>query len=225
MNFLATEVGSVSRETTLYFSTFSTLLAIINPLEVLPVFLSLLNGKSLTEHRIVAARSSLYALALILFFLVFGAFILRFFGVPLSMVRIAGGIVLMRLGFQLFSPTPGAGSASLTGGGGDIAFMPLAMPLMCGPGAIATVLGMTATVRTSTSEVASYIAILAAVFSAMFVTFVCLFFAAKLLTRLGAGGIDAATRIVGFFVLAMGVGLISDGIIEALQTHGFSNLQ
>jgi multiple antibiotic resistance protein len=225
MDFLTSEAGSVSREATLYVSTFSTLLAIINPLEVLPIFLSLLNGRSLAEHRVVAARSCLYALALLLFFLVFGAFILRFFGVPLSMVRIAGGIVLMKLGFELFAPSPGGG-ASLTspGANADIAFMPLAMPLMCGPGAIATVLGMTATVKRSGSEVASYIAILAAVFSAMFVTFLCLFFAGKLISKLGVAGIDAATKIVGFFVLAMGVGLISDGVIEALQMHGMATL-
>jgi multiple antibiotic resistance protein len=142
------------------------------------------------------------------------------------MVRIAGGIVLMRLGFELFAPTTGAGGTSMTSGSAnvDIAFMPLAMPLMCGPGAIATVLGMTATVRRSTSEVASYIAILAAVFSAMLITFLCLFFASKLISKLGIAGIDAATKIVGFFVLAMGVGLISDGVIEALQTHGLSTL-
>jgi multiple antibiotic resistance protein len=214
--------SGVSREAALFLSTFSTLLAIINPFEVLPVFLGLLSGKSADAHRAVALRACFYALALILFFLVFGAFILKFFGVPLSMVRIAGGIVLMRLGFELFSPSSSGGAAPPVSSGTnvDIAFMPLAMPLMCGPGAIATVLGMTATVKKSSDEIASFVAILAAVFCSMFVIYLCLVFAGRLSARLGLAGIDAATRIVGFFVSAMGVGLIFDGVIEALQMHG-----
>jgi multiple antibiotic resistance protein len=226
MDLFSIELGRVSHETTLFIRTFSTLLAIINPLEVLPIFLSLLRDKSSEERRVIALRSCLYALALILFFLVFGAFVLKFFGVPLSMVRIAGGIVLMRIGFELFAPASGSSAAPLASAGTNvnIAFMPLATPLMCGPGAIATVLGMTATVRKSGTEVASFIGILAAIFSAMLVTYFCLVFAGKLVERLGMSGIDAATRIVGFFVSAMGVGLIFDGVVEALQTHGLTAL-
>jgi multiple antibiotic resistance protein len=226
VHLFSTESNGVSREVALFVSTFSTLLAIINPFEVLPIFLSLLRGKNAEEHRTVALRSCFYALALILFFLIFGAFILKFFGVPLSMVRIAGGIVLMRLGFELFAPSTAAGPMPPTNSGAtvDIAFMPLAMPLMCGPGAIATVLGMTATVKKSGDEMASFVAILAAVFSTIFVTYLCMVFAGRLVARLGIAGIDAATRIVGFFVSAMGVGLIFDGVIEALQTHGLMAL-
>ncbi len=225
MELFPIEVIRTGRETTLFVSTFSTLLAIINPLEVLPIFLSLMAGKSLGEHREIALRSCFYALTLILFFLVFGAFILKFFGVPLSMVRIAGGIVLMRIGFDLFAPSNGGGAPfASSGANANIAFMPLAMPLMCGPGAIATVLGMTATVRRSGTEVTSFVAILTAIFLTMFVTYLCLIYAGKLVSRLGMSGIDAATRIVGFFVSAMGVGLIFDGVIEALQTHGLTAL-
>jgi len=73
-------------------------------LEALPIFLKLLDGKSEEEHRLVARRSCFYAMLLMFFFLLFGTLILRIFGVPLSMVRIVGGIILMRIGFELFSP-------------------------------------------------------------------------------------------------------------------------
>ncbi len=96
----------MKNEIGLFVSTFTTLLAIINPFEVLPVFLKLLEGKDTVEHRRVAEKSCLYATALCLFFFIFGTLLLRLFGVPLSMVRIAGGIVLMRIGFELFSPPP-----------------------------------------------------------------------------------------------------------------------
>jgi len=68
------------------------------------------------------------------------------------------------------------------------------------------------------------VAIVAAIFATMGVTYLCLAYASKLSDRLGAMGIDAVTRIVGFFVSAMGVALIFDGVIEALETHGVTAL-
>jgi len=208
-------------EFTLFLTTFTTLLAIINPLVALPVFLQLLEGKSDAEHRRMALNSCLYVTGLCLFFLIFGTFLLKFFGVPLSMIRIAGGIVLTRIGFDLFAPSgSGGGLVNPTDPNANIAFMPLAMPLMFGPGAIATILGMTSTVKQSQHEVLSFAAIFIAILATMLVTYLCLSFAGRLEKRLGATGIDAITRIVGFFVAAIGVGLVFDGVIEALQVHG-----
>ena len=216
----------MSREITLFIGTFATLLAIINPLEVLPVYLKMLEGRDAEAHRQVAWKACFYALLLSLFFLIFGTLILRLFGVPLSMVRIVGGIILMKIGFELFSPSPSGGVIPAGGADKDanIAFVPLAMPLMCGPGAIATILGMTATIKQSSHEIASFVAIVAAVFATMAITYLCLAYAGKLSEKLGAMGIDAITRIVGFFVSAMGVALIFNGVIEALETHGLTSL-
>jgi multiple antibiotic resistance protein len=217
----------MSRELSLFFGTFTTLLAIINPFEVLPVYLELLEGKDVETHRRVAWKSCVYALLLSLFFLIFGTLILRLFGVPLSMVRIVGGIILMKIGFELFSPSSSGGGIIPAGGAGqdaNIAFVPLAMPLMCGPGAIATILGMTSTIKESSTEVASFVAIVAAILATMLVTYWCLAYASKLSERLGPMGIDAITRIVGFFISAIGVALIVDGIIEVLETRGVTAL-
>jgi multiple antibiotic resistance protein len=217
----------MSRELSLFIGTFTTLLAIINPFEVLPVYLKLLQGNDVETHRRVAWKSCVYALLLSLFFLIFGTLILRLFGVPLSMVRIVGGIILLKIGFELFSPSSSGGGIIPTGGAGqdaNIAFVPLAMPLMCGPGAIATILGMTSTIKESSTEVASFVAIVAAILATMLVTYWCLTYASKLSERLGAMGIDAITRIVGFSVSAIGVALIFDGIIEVLETHGVKAL-
>src|SRR5262249_28120403 len=80
----------MSQELTLFVGMFTTLLAIINPLEALPVYLELLGGKDEAEHQRVARLSCFYALLLAFFFLFFGHLILWIFGVPLSMVRIVG---------------------------------------------------------------------------------------------------------------------------------------
>ena len=143
------------------------------------------------------------------------------------MVRIVGGIVLMKIGFELFSPSAsgkGIIPVGVAGQNANIAFVPLAMPLMCGPGVIATILGMTSTIKHSATELASFVAIVTAIVATMVVTYFCLAYAGKLSEKLGAMGIDAITRIVGFFVSAMGVALIFDGVIEALETHGVTTL-
>jgi multiple antibiotic resistance protein len=191
------------------------------------VFLQLTGSEDDKERKRVARRACLYAVALMFFFLIFGTLILRVFGIPLSMVRIVGGIILTRLGFSLFSSSSadaakGHATNGQPGTNEDFAFVPLAMPIMVGPGAIATILGMTTLVKHAASEVASFIEISAAILATMFVTWLVLRSAHMLLMRIGTRGIDAATRIVGFFVSAIGMGLIFQGVIEALQTYGLA---
>lgn len=205
----------------LFLSTFTTMLAVINPLEALPIFLSLTHDRDDGGRRRVAFFASLYALLLVLFFLFFGAFVLKIFGVSLHMVRIAGGIVLTRIGFELFSPGGNDHGSFLNAGpDGNIAFMPLAMPVMVGPGVIATVLGMMATIEHSPNEASAYAAIIAAAFIAVLITYLCLVYAGRLIALIGRMGIDAITRIVGFFVSSMGVSLVFNGILGALGSHG-----
>ncbi len=211
---------------TLFVGTFTTLLAIINPLEALPVFLKLLEGKGEQEHLQVARRSCFYATLLLFFFLLFGTAMLKVFEVPLSMVRIVGGIVLMRIGFGLFMPSSSGGVLPAGGGGspqqnGDVAFVPLAMPIMFGPGAIATIIGMSSLVKHPLSNISSMAAISGAIVATMFSTYLILAYARKILRRIGPQGVDAATRIVGFFVSAMGMGLIFHGILDVIQQYGF----
>src|SRR5689334_17808890 len=216
----------MTRELSLFVGTFTTLLAIINPLEVLPVYLQMLEGRDDATHRKVAVKACLYALLLCFFFLLFGTLMLRIFGVPLAMVRVVGGIILMRIGFSLFMPqkaetSAGSGPASENT---NIAFVPLAMPLMFGPGAIATIIGMTATIERSSTEMLSFAAVAAAIVATMVSTYICLANARRLTHWIGPLGIDAATRIVGFFVSAIGVGLVFDGVFEALAMHGLTSL-
>jgi multiple antibiotic resistance protein len=213
-------------ELSLFIGTFTTLLAIINPLEVLPVYLQMLAGKDNATHRNVARNACIYALLLCFFFLIFGNLLLRLFGVPLPMVRVVGGIILMRIGFSLFMPqkTDSSMMSGADSGDTNIAFIPLAMPLMFGPGAIATIIGMTATIKRSSAELLSFVAIAGAIVATMVVTYGFLLNARRLTQMIGPLGIDAATRIVGFFVSAIGVGLIFDGLVEVLEMHGFTSL-
>jgi multiple antibiotic resistance protein len=169
----------------------------------------------------VAFKSCLYATILMFFFLIFGTLIMRIFGVPLSMIRIVGGIILMRLGFELFAPSPENRFIPSDTSGSDqenIAFIPLAMPIMVGPGVIATILGMTSLVKRH--DLMPLLVISVAILSVILITYRVLIRSEILMRRFGKMGIDAASRIVGFFVAAMGMGLIFHGVIEALSTYG-----
>ncbi|KJZ37003.1 NAAT family transporter [Pseudomonas sp. B21-040] len=206
---------------TLFFGMFTTLLAIINPLEAIPVFLGLLHDKDAAELRRVARKACLYALLLMFFFLIFGNLLLRLFEVPLSMIRVVGGLILMKIGFELFAPSPNSSLIpSSVKGDQDIAFIPMAMPIMFGPGAIATVIGLTSTIKDSNRAVMSFAVVALAICATMFTTYLSLVYAKGILKKIGPQGIDAATRIVGFFVSAMGVGLIFHGTVEFLQSYG-----
>ena len=78
---------------------------------------------------------------------------------------------------------------------------------------------MTSLVKHSKFQFVSFVAVSAAIVGTMFTTYLFLASARKVLNRIGPKGIDAATRIIGFFVSAMGMGLIFDGVTEALQTY------
>ena len=212
----------MDKHLTLFITTFTTLVAVINPLEALPIYLMLLSGQDEEAHRRVAKRSCLYAALLMFFFLVFGTLMLRIFEVPLSMVRIVGGIILMRIGFSLFLPSDGSNKSLVSGVSKDnidsVAFVPLAMPIMFGPGVLATIIGMSSLARHSLFSLTP-LAIALAIVATMLTTYLILIYAKFLNKYLGPQGIDAATRIVGFFVSAIGMGLIFHGIVEALQDY------
>jgi multiple antibiotic resistance protein len=147
--------------------------------------------------------------------------LLKLFDVPLSMVRIVGGIILVKIGFSLFDSSPSAafGGGGAAGANEDVAFVPLAMPLMFGPGGIATVLGMASHVHQPLEHLPALAAIAAAIVATMGVTYLVLLFAPAILGRIGPRGVDAATRIVGFFVAAIGMGLIFQGVIAAVEPY------
>jgi MarC family membrane protein len=210
-----------------FIGLYATLLAIINPLEAIPVFLDMLRGKDRAVQRNVARKSCLYATYLMFFFLIFGTLLLKVFGVSLSMIRIVGGIVLVRIGFELFAPSPGGGiiptSGSKQADGMDVAFTPLAMPIMFGPGGIATLISMAAALHVSFSwdplALEAVAATCLAIVATMVSVYLSLAYSREILAKFGQSGIDAATRITGFFVSAMGMGLILNGLVEYLRPY------
>jgi multiple antibiotic resistance protein len=142
----------------------------------LPLYLGLIDGKSDTGQRRIARQACIYALLLCsFFFLLVGTLLLRLFDVPLSMGWVVGGVILTRVGFDLFNPPPsGRIVPRAEDGSANVAFVPLAMPIMFGPRAIATLISMVSTIKQSPGEMLHFLAASAAIVACMAMTYLTL---------------------------------------------------
>ncbi len=145
---------------------------------------------------------------LAVFFLA-GQYVLNFFGIRIHDLRIAGGLMIMRAGFDLLAP--GANKKKIAPDvveegqqKEDISFTPLAMPMLSGPGAIAVSIGL---FTTSLSYLNMAMILIGIVLLAI-VSYIILRFSHQLTRYMGKGGLAALSRIMGFIVLSIGVNFI-----------------
>lgn len=196
------------------------LFSVINPLGTLPIFVGLTQNDTSQER----ARISLWAaintfiILLIAFFL--GKYILGFFGITLNSLRIAGGLVITSSGFALLT-----GSFSKHKGidkrvkddayqRNDIALTPLAIPMLAGPGSISLLIALREEFQKSIEMVTA----LTAVTLVCFIVFLMLKSAPYIVKWLGASGINAVSRIIGFIVIAIGIEYICTAVIDIIKT-------
>jgi multiple antibiotic resistance protein len=147
-------------------------------------------------------------------FFLSGALIMKFFGITLPGIRIAGGLVVAKIGFALLASNDDSTHTEEEHAEGrkktDIAFSPLAMPLLSGPGAIAAIMGLAGNLETH--DVAHYSVAIAAILVVCAICWIVLRSSDKLLKFLGVNGAHALTKIMGFLLLCMGVQLVINGI-------------
>ncbi|WP_261816986.1 YchE family NAAT transporter [Vibrio gallicus] len=198
---------------TVYLQFFVGLFAIVNPVGIMPVFVSLTSHLS-PEERIKTASTANIAVAVILITSLFaGQLLLDMFSISLDSFRIAGGLLLMTIAFSMMNGQLGeqkqnkqekAESVSKE----QVGVVPLAMPLMAGPGAISS----TIVFGSNHSGAVDYLAITITV---LIFSFCCwaLFRSAPLIVRvLGQTGINVVTRIMGLVLGALGIEFIAGGI-------------
>jgi multiple antibiotic resistance protein len=190
------------------------LMSISNPLSKIPLFVSLTGDMPGRERAAVARKACLYGFALLLFTLFFGVFILQAFGISFGALRIAGGLTVALLGYRMLF---GYGYVGLTAKGGErnIAVFPLALPAICGPGAIAVVIGISteiAELKTAALKAVAY----GATVTSMFLTCIAMwltFRSARFISRvMGPDAMEAITRIMGFLLVCIGVQFVASGV-------------
>ena len=195
----------------------ATLFSVVNPISTMPVFLAL-TVNSDKEHRVLMARKSAMLMILILIgFLLAGSFILKFFAISLEGIRIAGGLVIVRAGYALLNSIekPNLSQESKDEGltKTDISLTPLAIPLLAGPGAMAAVISMS----TKADDIAKMVMIGLSIIIVAFTVFISFKYSAKALPIIGTSGLEALTKIMGFITMAIGVQFIMNGVLPILK--------
>ena len=208
-------MSNVTHLWAIFLGTFIGLLPIINPLAAGPTFLAITAGDSEARRREQALKGSLYMVAILVCFLVGGTFIMRFFGISIPGLRIAGGILLTGIGLDMLlarkAPSKPddeeerAAALKKT----DISFSPLAMPMLSGPGSIAVTLGFTSLATAWTD----YLAIIAGIISVALLTYLVLRLSGRLVKLIGPVGVNAMTKIMGFLIMCIGVQFVVNGVL------------
>lgn len=190
-----------------------SLLPVIDPISIVPVFIALTAKDSIHRQRAQARRAALYMIGILLTFLLAGGVIFEFFGLSLAGLRIAGGLVILHSGWQQLNsgdPLPPASRTSAVEKR-DISLTPLALPLLSGPGAIAATMSL----AIDAPGAPEYMAIGTAIVAAATLTYVLLYFAPTIAGWLGETGQDAVRRLMGFLVVCIGVEYIVSGVRHA----------
>ncbi len=201
------------------FNSFVTLLVVVDPLGLAPIFAALTRGFSAKRKRESAVRGVMIGTAILFLFAFVGDVLLGALGIGLPAFRIAGGMLLFLLALDMIFARPtGARARSVQGQDQDdsdeeedISVFPLAIPLIGGPGAITTVLLYTG--GAGPTQVGIFIGVLTFV---LLLTLVSLLLAPRVMSLFGETGANVLSRVLGVLLAALGVQFVLDGLNATL---------
>ena len=207
--------------TNIILATFVALMPILNPFSTAAVFLGMTRGDSDAKRKHQALKGCMYAFFILVTFLVAGSLIMEFFGISIPGLRIAGGLMVARIGMGMLKPAEDEEntdkSLAEAAEKDDISFTPLAMPSLSGPGAIAVTVGL----ATTASHWSHYLAIIAGISIVITFCWLVLRASTRIVPLLGENGMNAMSRIMGFLLLCVGVQFIVNGVIGVVVEEGF----
>ena len=203
--------------TELFVSALVTFLVVIDPPGCVPIFASLTKGATAAQRRSMAIRSVLIATGILLFFALLGEDLLRALGVSLSAFRIAGGILLFLIAADMVferrterreNRAQKVSEEASDSEPEDITVFPMAIPMIAGPGSIASVMLLFA----RSEGLNATLVVFAALFATLVLTLLCLLLAGPLMRLLGHRMEAMITRLLGVILAALAVQFVIDGI-------------
>ena len=177
---------------------------ITNPIGGLAAFAGLTAGDSPAAVCSQAWKTGIYVFAILTVFAVSGSLIMRFFGFDLPSLQIAGGLVVAHSGFSMLENKKRSTH--------EVSFSPMALPLIAGPGSIGVVIALAA----RNTAIGFHVGIVLGIAVTAAVIALLLRYGTPWIDKLGASGVGAIVRIMGFLILVIGVELIIHGV-RALQ--------
>ncbi len=208
-------------EYTPYIKTFVGIIAIVNPLGAIPVFLSLCGDRPVSEVKSIA-RITAAAVAVVLIIAAWtGETLLSFFGIGIPAFRTGGGLLILLMAIAMMHArqshvkrSPEEENADTEKE--DVAVVPLAIPLLAGPGSISLVV----VDAQQSSSITHNIVISLCIIGVALAVWITLRLAEPIGERLGVTGLNIATRIMGLLLAAIGVQMIADGMIQLFPGLG-----
>jgi multiple antibiotic resistance protein len=203
----------------LFISAFVTFFVVIDPPGCAPIFASLTSGAGAAQRRAMAIRSVLIASGILLFFGLFGEDLLDALGVGLPAFRIAGGIMLFLIALEMvFEKRQArrenrANEVNATPEIEDISVFPMAIPMIAGPGSIASIMLLMA----RSNGLPESLVVLGALAAILLLTMIALLAAAPLMRLLGHKVEAMITRILGVILAALAAQFVIDGITAAFE--------
>ncbi|MGL4807074.1 MAG: MarC family protein [Bacteroidales bacterium] len=192
------------------FLCFSSFFTLINPFGVMPVFASLTSQLDESERRKVAIKSCVVAASIVIAFALSGQMLFKFFGISVDSLRIVGGVIFFILGMDMLQARLSevkVKKSEVTGYVRDISITPLAIPMMCGPGAITNGIVLMQDAHSWEMKVA----LISVVVFVLFLTFLILMASGKLLKLIGETGNNVMMRLMGLIVMVIAVEFLYTG--------------
>ena len=198
-----------------FLLAFSSLFTLLNPIGIVPIILSLTESHSIQEYNKIIRKSTLFACLILFVFALMGKLIFSFYGITVYAFKIAGGILFLRIGINMVEVTMSRTKSTPkeseeAANNEDIALSPIGIPLIAGPGAITSVMILSAQATTFTHKLIFYINIILT----LFITFILLKVAKKLTKKLGTTGLRVIERIMGMILMVVAIQFIIDGLDE-----------
>lgn len=192
----------------LCFTSFFTL---TNPLGTMPVFLTMTNGMNDHERKAIVRRATIVSFITLMVFTFSGQFLFKFFGISSNGFRIAGGFIIFKIGFDMLQARYSNAKLKeeeVKTYADDISITPLAIPMLCGPGAIANAIMLMDDASTLSLK-GTLIGIIALVY---FITFLILQASTRLVRILGETGNNVMMRLMGLILMMIAVECFVSGL-------------
>lgn len=208
----------------LFIYVFAALFSVINPLGTVPIFVGLTQEEETAERNKTSLLTSINVFVILIISFFTGKYLLSFFGISLDALRIAGGLIIVTSGFALltgsFSKHKGMKNKRVQN---DLAkrerfsLTPLAIPMLAGPGSISMLIAL----NQKHQQTFEILITVAAILVVCIATFAILRSSYFIVRFLGASGINAVSRIIGFIIIAIGVEYISSSVVSFLKSITF----
>ncbi len=189
-----------------FITVYGKIFAILNPFSAIPIFISLTEGTSSEERKRIVKKAFLAMVIMVTAFTLIGIWVLEFLGISIASLRIAGGAILFVLAMDMLGDMPRTKKLEET----EIAVIPIATPLLVGPGTLTTIIVLTA----ENPSLQGYALILLASLTAVATAAIILRYSLLLAKVLSKSFIRALARFMSLIIAATAVELIRMGVNE-----------